>query len=490
VAKVVVVGAGVAGLAVAARLSSAGHAVTLCERSGIVGGKLGVATRVTSAGTFNFSTGPSLLTMPHVLAELFAATGEPLEKTLTLQPVEPSIRYRFADGSRLDASSDLDVMCRNLDTEFGGAGAEWRALMDRAERIWRAAGESVLTSPVDGPTSLLRRGFHPRDVAAVAPGRSLRQVGAKYLRDPHLRVLLDRYATYVGSDPRRAPAAFLLIPYLEQTHGAWYVVGGLRRIADALAERVRDTGADIRTGAEVEEIEVESGRAAGVRLADGARISADVVVAGVDARHLYTELATSARMQRRLSRLPASLSGFQILFGVRGRTPGAAAHNVFFPADYDAEFDAIFGRFPRPVSDPAIYVNVIRDPAVCPPDHEAWQVLVNAPVHGAVDWDNQALRSSYADRIAGALAARGLQTSGRSVFREIITPADLARGTRSAGGAIYGSASNGTFAAFFRPPNRTFLPGLFHVGGSTHPGGGLPMVAMSARIVADLIGPA
>lgn len=489
--RVVIIGAGVGGLTTGIRLAAAGHKVLVCERAETVGGKLGVARCETPAGTFCFDTGPSLLTLPQVFADLFAETGEPIDRVLDLLPVEPTIRYRFADGTRLDASSDLDRMCANLDRVMEpGAGDDWRALMARAKKIWDATYSPILSSTVDGMMSLVRKGIRVGDLAAIAPGRTLRAAAARYVHDPRLRMLVERYATYAGSDPRRAPAAFLVIPYIEQAFGAWYIRGGLGRLAAALQARVAELGGELRTGTDVAAIEVVGNRVEGVRLADGERIAADVVVAGVDARHLYTDLVPSRSMQRRIERVPPSLAGFTMLLGLRGPTPGVAQHNVLFPADYDAEFDAIFGHSPRPVSDPTIYVNVVRDPLVCPPDHEAWTVLVNAPVHGAVDWDSQTLRSSYAERISGALAARGLQTSGRTVIREIITPADLARGTRSPGGAIYGPSSNGARAAFLRPPNRTAVAGLFHVGGSTHPGGGLPLTALSGQIVAGLIGPA
>lgn len=489
--SVVVIGGGVGGLSAAARLAASGHTVTVCERSRTVGGKLGVTERPTPAGVFRFDTGPSLLTMPQVFADLFRETGEPIDRVLELEPVEPTIRYRFGDGTGLDASADLDRMCERLDQALGGsAGRDWRAVMARAARIWGATHDTVLASTVDGPLSLLRQARRVADVAAIAPGRTLRQVATRSLHDPRLQTLLERYATYVGSDPRRAPAAFLLIPYIEQTFGAWYVRGGLGRLADALATRVRELGALIRTGADVRTIVAENGRVAGVQLADGEPLRAEVVVADVDARHLYSDLAPAPAMLRRLSRVPPSMAGFAMLFGIRGRTPNAAHHNVFFPADYDAEFDSIFGPSPRPVADPAVYVSVVRDPAACPPDHEAWLVLVNAPVHGPVDWDSPALRSSYAERIASALARRGMQSAGRTVLREVITPADFARDTRSPGGAIYGPSAHGVRAALLRPPNRTALPGLFHVGGSAHPGGGLPMVALSGQIVAGLIGPA
>ncbi|MGH8903975.1 MAG: phytoene desaturase family protein [Egibacteraceae bacterium] len=494
-ARIVVVGAGVGGLAVAARLAAQGHHVTVCEQAACVGGKLGLLER----DGFRFDTGPSLLTMPHVLEEVFAATGDPLERVLDLQPVEPIAHYRFADGTELDTSADPGAMSANLDATLGpGAGADWARFMARAERIWQAVRGPFLESALDGPASLLRLSTRVGDLVAVAPLRTLRELGQAYLRDERLRMLLDRYATYTGSDPRRAPAALATVPYVEQAFGAWYVRGGLYRIAEALRDRAQERGARIRTCADVAEVEVCGSRVGGVRLTTGERLAADAVVANVDAAHLYTDLLPSAQnARRRLARTTPSLSGFVVMLGVRGHTPGLAHHTVLFPADYDAEFDAIFGPQPRPVPDPTLYVAVPKDPEVAPPGHESWFVLVNAPrqgaggtpptEQGAVDWTAE--RSArYADHLIGLLARRGLDLGARICFRELLSPADLARRTRAVGGAIYGTSSNGPRAAFLRPSNRGPVRGLFLVGGSSHPGGGIPLVLLSARIVARLIG--
>ncbi|MBA2529516.1 MAG: phytoene desaturase, partial [Euzebyales bacterium] len=196
------------------------------------------------------------------------------------------------------------------------------------------------------------------------------------------------------------------------------------------------------------------------------------------------------RTRRRLAKAPPSLSGFVLLLGVEGRTPDLAHHTVLFPADYDAEFAAIFGRQPRPVPDPTLYVSVPRDPAVAPSGCEAWFVLVNAPRHGPVNWDERGLAERYAGHLVDLLARRGLDVRDRIRFREMLSPADLQRRTGAVGGGIYGTSSNGPRAAFLRPANRSPVPGLFLAGGSSHPGGGLPLVTLSAAIVADLIGPA
>ncbi|CAA9314503.1 MAG: Phytoene dehydrogenase [uncultured Frankineae bacterium] len=496
--RVVVIGAGVGGLAAAARLAAQGHAVTVCEAGEDVGGKLGLVTAdVPGLGAFRFDTGPSLVTLPQVFRDLFADTGG-WPEGLELTPLDPIARYRFADGSGFDATRDHDELCARLDALRPGNGDDWRAFTARAERVWAASREPFLESALHGPATIaslaLRR---PGDIAAIAPGRSLRSLGRRHLRDPRLRMVLDRYATYTGSDPRRAPAALAAVPYAELAFGGWYVTGGLHRLGLAVRDRAVERGAVLRHGARVTRIETTSGRASGVRLADGEHLVADVVVANTDAATVYGSLVDAPAAARRLARATPSLSGFVLLLAVEGRTPGLAHHNVLFPADYDAEFDAVFGDPARPVADPTLYVSAPDDPAVRPEGCEAWFVLVNAPRHrdggpgrGAVDWAAPGLATSYAETLLDLLAARGLPVRDRVRWSQVLTPADLERRTGAAGGAIYGTSSNGASAAFLRPANRSPVPGLFLVGGSSHPGGGLPLVTLSAQIVAGLIGPA
>ncbi|MEV4755473.1 phytoene desaturase family protein [Micromonospora sp. NPDC049559] len=492
-ARIVVVGAGVGGLAAAIRLAAAGHEVTVHERAEVVGGKLGRYARDTDAGTFHFDTGPSLLTLPQVFTELFESTGAKLDEYLDLVPLDPIVRHVFPAGEVLDSVADPAEFAARIGERLGADAADdWRRLWRRAERVWDTSWRHVLRSGVDSPLSLARLAWRLGDLAAIGPGQTLRGLGRRGLRDPRLRMLLDRYATYTGADPRRAPAALVAVPYAELAFGGWYVRGGLGRLADALLSRCLDLGVVVRTGSTVTGVDAAGGRVRGIRLAGATgAVPADVVVANCDALTLHRDLLPDpARLAGLADR---SLAGFVLLLGVRGSS-GLAHHNVFFPADYDAEFDAVFGDpgrgMPaRPAPDPTVFVTVADDPAVRPEGHEAWFVLVNAARQAralsGVDWRRPGLAEAYADRILDVLAARGVDVRDRLVFQEVRTPADLAGATGAPGGAIYGTAGG-----LLRPPNRTGVAGLFLVGGSTHPGGGLPMVALSAQIVADRIGPA
>jgi phytoene desaturase len=494
--RVIVIGAGVGGLAAAARLAAQGHDVALHERADTHGGKLGVFTR----DGFTFDTGPSLLTLPDVVHETFAATGGPAP--LDIEPVDPVCSYRFADGTRLDLPFDDAAIPAALDAALGaGAGEQWSALHARSARLWDLTGDAVLRRPLDGPRDLARFSAptslaRVRDLAVVAPWRTLRGLGEAWLPDPRLRAWFDRYASYSGSDPRRTPSVLSVTPYVEQRYGGWYVRGGLRRLGDALLERCTDLGVRVHLGSEVVEVTTGPAGVTGVRLAGGATAAADAVVCNADAHVLYEHLLAPTarrdrgvrRARRRLRRAPRSTAGFVLLLALDGREPGPA-HRIWFSGDTDAELDALAAGVPA--ADPTVYVHAPDDPALRPDDaSEGWFVLVNAPAQGGragLDWDRPGVADAYADRVLDVLARHGTDVRDRIRWREVRTPADLERSTRAPGGAIYGTASHGVAAALLRPGNQSPVPGLYLVGGSSHPGGGLPLVLLSAGIVAGLV---
>ncbi|MCW2550012.1 MAG: phytoene desaturase, partial [Mycobacterium sp.] len=401
--------------------------------------------------------------------------------------VDPHCRYRFADGSQLDVPADRKALAAAIHDAFGPEAArDWLQLQGRARRMWEISRDPFVESP--GPPSLLslaRR--QPTQLGVIGPGRSLHWLSRRMLHDPRLQTLLERYATYSGSDPRRAPAALATVSFVEQEYGCWYVNGGLYQLAAALADRLAPGALRLETA--VTRIKLAAGRVSGVQLESGTVLPADVVVSDIDATHLYADLLPRRRL---VPRAQPSSAGFALLLGLTSRPPELSHHTVLFPpltgAGYAAEFDAIFAG--RPAENPAVYVSAPDDPAVSPTGAQAMFVLVNAPVQGPFDWDAPGLADGYARSILALMAARGLDVADRIAFCETRTPADLARAVRAPGGAIYGTASHGPRAAFRRAANRSPVPGLFLTGGSAHPGGGLPLVALSARAVAGLIGPA
>lgn len=490
-ARIVVVGGGIGGMAAAARLSVKGHQITLLEQGPRLGGKLHTHRRE----GFAFDTGPSLFTLPAVYRDLFLKTGASLEESVDLQAIEPAFAYHFADGSRVSVPGvDPAKAAHAFGEAFGGnATDEWKAFTTRGGDMWRLTRGPFLQSPINGWRTLLPLA-NPRDVRTIAPWSSLRSLSKSYFTDERMITLVDRYATYSGSDPRKAPAVFATIPYMEQVFGAWHIGGGLGNIATALEHRLRDRGVDIHLNTDVTSIDLTGERVSGVTTRTDDHFPADIVVANADASAVYGQLISGDRARkqaREVNSAAPSLAGFVMLLAVRGRTPGIHHHNVWFPRDYNDEFDSIFGSHPRLVDDPAIYACMPDDPLMRPDaDHESWFILVNTPRHGAggIDWREPHLADTYARHILSRLAERGTDIRDRILWHEVHTPADLETSVRAPGGSIYGQSSNGARAAFARPANQAPIPGLYLVGGSAHPGGGLPLVGMGAEIVAEAIG--
>jgi phytoene desaturase len=486
-ASVIVVGAGLGGLSAAARLAAAGARVTVFEKNGRVGGKVNVRR----AGGYSFDTGASLLTMRRVLEDLFESAGRRLEEYLTLESLDPICRYSWPDGATLDASTDL----ARTEEEIRKIAPEdvpgFRRFLADAKRKYEVAERTFLAHSLNDLPKLLRP-RHARDLAAVTSWRTLDAHVRRYFRSPRLRQLFDRYATYNGSSPYRAPSVFSLIPYVEFGLGAWHVRGGMYELPRALERLARELGVEIRTDAEVEKIIVEGGRAGGVVLRGGREHRADAVVVNADAieahRRLLAGEQAAERTRRRLSRAEPSLSGFVILLGVARRCDGLAHHNIFFSADYAAEFRSLFGEL-RPAADPTVYVCAPSrtDPTQAPPGHENLFVLVNAPAtSGRVRWEDE--RRAYRDLVVGRLEARVLRGLGDAVdHEEVITPEDFERDYHAHRGALYGASSNTLTGALLRPPNRSRdIENLYFAGGATHPGGGIPLVLLSGKMAAEL----
>jgi phytoene desaturase len=475
VTRVVVVGAGVGGLACALHLARAGHDVVVVEQGDAAGGKCARVER----GGFRFDAGPSLLTVPRLVRDLL---GDRVE----LLRVEPITRYRFADGTSVELSADAPRTHEALEAWSPGAGADWARYLGICAAMWRSS-LAVLEGPPPWPPRRPAPGApppDPRDLLRVRPWHTLRTLARATIRDPRLRLVAERAATYAGADPRRAPAALAVAGYVEHAFGAWHVRGGIYRLVEALLEALAEHGVEVRLGERVEALALAGGgtvpigrgplrgrgRVAGVHTSLGA-LAADVVVHDGDA---------AGRGER-------SLSGFALMLGLRDREPGRVHHEIRFPADYDAEFDDVF-RHRRPVRDPTLYLasSSVTDPGEAPNGGDNLFVLANAPVHridGGPDWDTEA--DAYEAQLLRQLAV----DPDRILARARRTPADLERQTGALGGAIYGLAPHGRLGTLRRPPNRVAgLRGLWRVGGTTHPGGGLPLVLLSGRTVAREIG--
>jgi phytoene desaturase len=479
---VVVIGAGIGGLSAAIRLAAAGQRVAIFEQNAAVGGKM---SEILGEG-FRWDTGPSVITMRHVFEDLFASAGRRLDDYLTLVPVEPLTRYFYPDGVVFDASRDLSATIRQIEKLEPRDVEGYLAYLAYAARLHRITGPVFI---YDQPPTL--RSFtqvSPLDALRVDGLRTMDAAIRGFVRSSHLRQLLGRFATYVGASPYRAPATLNVIAHVEMTGGVWYPKGGIYSIARALERLARELGVEIRTNTAVERINVQDGTVQGVVLQSGEYVPVRAVIANVDVATVYEKMLPPSLRISPLTTLEPSCSGFIMLLGVEGRHERLAHHNIFFSSDYPREFDQIF-RQGVPPSEPTIYVSITSkaDPQDAPEGCENWFVLVNAPAFDQrFDWNAEAYR--YGDLVLKRLDDFGLDVRSKIRSKHVLTPVDLERLTGARRGALYGASSNSRFAAFRRPHNRASdVRGLYFAGGTTHPGGGVPMVTLSGKVAADMV---
>ena len=486
--NVIIIGAGLGGLAAAIRLAKKGFSVTVLEKNKTVGGKV---NSVESDG-YKFDTGASLLTMRHVLEELFEFAEKRIEDYLEIVSLEPICRYYWTDKTIFDASTDWQKTENEIAKLEPRDAANFRRFLADARRKYEVSEKTFLAHSLNDLPKLLRPKYL-KDLIAISSMRTLDAHVKSYFRSPKLQQLFNRFATYNGSSPYQTPATFALIPYVEFGLGAWYVKGGMYRIPKALEKLAEEFGVKIKTNCTVKKIVVESKKAVGVQLENGEILQGDFVVTNADAIETYRTLIDKENRRsfpdKKLEKIEPSCSGFVLLLGIKKQFPQLAHHNIFFSDDYKAEFEQIFKDL-RPAQNPTIYVCATSrtDETQSPKDCENLFVLVNAPYTSEkTNW--QAEAKTYRDLIIRKLESFGLEGLEKSIeFEQTITPADFEKKYAANKGSIYGVSSNGIFSAFLRPPNRAGdIENLYFVGGATHPGGGIPLVLLSGKFAADLI---
>lgn len=483
---VVVIGGGIGGLSTAITLAAQGIRVALYEQQESVGGKMSQIVR----DGYRWDTGPSVITMRHVFARLFAQAGRRLEDYLDLVPVDPLTRYFYPDGVALDVSRDWPEFAAALEQLAPDDVAGYLRFLAYAADIHRVTGPVFIYDQPPTLGSFLR--VPPTDMLRVDAWSTMHQAISRHVRSPHLRQLLGRFATYVGASPYQAPATLSVVAHVELTGGVWYPRGGIYQIAEAMRRLALELGVSIHNGRGVARILTEAQRAVGIALENGETVPATAVVANVDVATVYKTLLAPTDVPTgvvaSLTRQETSCSGFILLLGIKRQHARLAHHNIFFSADYPGEFRDIFSHG-RPPQDPTIYVAITSksDPDHAPEGHENWFILVNAPAaDGRFDWTTQA--SAYRDHVLAVLARHGYDIRNDIASEVCWTPLDIAARTGAWRGALYGISSNNALNAFRRPHNRCpHLAGLYFAGGTTHPGGGVPMVTLSGMVAADLV---
>lgn len=480
-ARIVVIGAGLSGLAAAARLARLRHEVIVCERGSGPGGAAG---RHESDG-FGFDTGPTLLNLPAAYRDLFVKTGKnaPLESVLELAPVEPAVCWRFADGTRIELpnASRAGAMDAITGAFSASAAAGWDRLIATGNEVWAEFRKGFLAEPVAPPPWWRRDRPQREALAALRPRGSFADLAKRHLEEPRLQQAAASYALRLGCDPAAAHPGLVLWPWMEQTFGTWQVIGGTHKLVDAIAARAALRGAQFRYDTEVIGIDVAAGKVAGVRLRGGQALAADLVVAAVD-----DEILNRLHPGAVPTPGPRSWSAACLLLALRGE-PSGPVSTIDFPARAAPELESL--RAGSPSADPTLFLTRAQAPAGA----TAYSVVVPAPRNAATehrtgtDWNDPATADSYARALIAVLDARGYAVSPRLLRHKMLSPAELAERTGSPGGALIGPALHGR-DALLRNPNTTGVTGLYHVGAAAHPGPGWALAPLSGALVAEALG--
>lgn len=457
------------------------------EKNNSPGGKI---NQVNASG-FRFDTGPSLLTLPDIVEELFKKSGAPLDQYLSIKKPEPLCRYFYQDGTVFNCYQDEESTVREIQKIAPEDAGNYRRFLAYSKDLYNRTNNSFLQNPLYDYSDL--RSLNFSDIFKIDALQTVSNRVEARFNSSYLQQFFKRFTTYNGSSPFKSPATLNVIPHVELSLGGYYLDGGMYSLVEGLENLAKKNGGKFKYASEVDQICIDQGRTSGIRLKKGSYYDADIVISNSDAnetfRHLIANENVSFIKRKKMDLVEPSCSGFVLLLGSNKQYDHLAHHNIFFSNNYKNEFNAIFNRNIMP-PDPTIY---IANTSVSNPEHAIeggsnFFVLINAP-YLSEKWDWSKQTEPYAHFIISELEKRGLNGLRESItYQQYITPADFYQRYRSNKGSIYGTSSNSKLAAFMRPKNKArAIPGLYLTGGSTHPGGGIPLVILSAFHTVELI---
>lgn len=480
-----VIGAGIGGIATAIRLAVKGYPVTVFEANTYPGGKLSAFEEK----GYRFDAGPSLFTMPQLVEELFILAGEDPREHFTYERLPDICHYFWDDGTRLTASANPDQFAQEVEQTLGEPAAHVRNFLQHSAFQYDITEQLFLKDSLHKASTWLSRkalrGYlnFPR----LGVLGTMNQANEQRFQQTKVVQLFNRYATYNGSDPYQTPALLNMIPHLEYNIGAYFPKKGMVSITESLIALAERKGVQFRYQSKVERIQVRDGKAVGV-VVQGQEIPCSIVVSNMDITPTYRKLLPTEKAPERTLQQPRSGSGLIFYWGVRREFAELGVHNIFFSNDYKAEFEHQF-QYKTIYYDPTVYLHISskikKDDA--PAGGENWFVLINAPANEGQDWDTIIAQTRQAI-LAKVSRSLGVDIEPFIESESILDPRSIELRTSSYQGALYGTSSNNRFAAFLRHPNfSSRIKNLYFVGGSVHPGGGIPLCLFSARIVAGMV---
>jgi len=482
---VVIVGSGIGGLAAAIRLSTQGYDVKVFEKNSYPGGKL---SHFKKEG-YNFDAGPSLFTQPEQVRELFDLCGENMDDYYTYQKVNLACKYFFESGQIVNAFADLDAFADEISDKLGEPRHLVVNYLNTSKRTYIDIGQLFLDHSIG---QILKLPFHKIWNALKATKlsflyKSLNNYNKSVFTKPETVQIFNRFATYNGSNPYKAPAMLSMIPHLEQNEGTYYPRGGMISITNAIYRLAVKQNIKFIFNAEVTSIKVNNSKVTGI-VVNQSEQCADLVVSNMDVYYTYKQLLQNDLKAKKIKRQERSSSAIIFYWGISHSFPMLELHNIFFSTDYKKEFNAIFDS--KTIDDdPTIYINITSkmEAAQAPQGCENWFVMVNAPHDVGQKWE------SFRDQCRAHVIQKLnkiLKTDISAYIRTeaYLDPSLIDSRTSSYTGSLYGSSSNSRFAAFLRQPNKSEdIDGLYFVGGSVHPGGGIPLCLRSAKIVSEML---